>query len=121
VLPALERRAPRRRSRRSWRNWEPISRIALAFTIASLLWYYVLTLENPSGSATFTRAPLTMRGLDNNLSLGNDPGTVTITVQAPQDVLARLRASDFTATVDLSGRGPGSYRLPVNVAAPNEH
>jgi YbbR domain-containing protein len=120
AVPALQRRAPRRRTRRSWRNWEPISRVALAFTIASLLWYYVLTLENPSGAATFTRAPITTRGLDNNLSLSNDPGTVTITVQAPQDVLTRLRASDFTATVDLTGRGPGSYRLPVNVVGPND-
>jgi YbbR domain-containing protein len=117
AVPALPRK-PRPRPRRTWAGWERLSRLLLAFTIASLLWVYVLNLENPSGSSTYSRIPVVARGLDKNLSLGNDLGSVTITAQAPADVLSGLRSSDFTAYIDLAGKGPGTYRVPVQVAAP---
>jgi YbbR domain-containing protein len=119
AVPALPRK-PRPRPRRTWVGWERLSRLLLAFTIASLLWMYVLNLENPSGSSTYSRIAVVARGLDKNLSLSNDLGNVTITAQAPADVLARLRSSDFTAYIDLAGKGPGTYRVPVQVAAPSD-
>ena len=105
-------------ARRLWPGWERISRLVLAFVIASLLWFYVLNLENPASSANYNRIPITPHGLTGNLSLANELGNVTITVGAPADVLARLSAGEFAATVDLTGRGAGTYRLPVDIALP---
>ncbi|HMA34226.1 MAG TPA: CdaR family protein [Chloroflexia bacterium] len=119
AVPGLPRARPSRlRPGRAWRGWERLTRLFLAFTIALLLWLYVLNLENPAGATTFSRIPVTTHGLGNNLSLGLDLGTVTITAQAPQDVLSHLQAADLVAYVDLAGRGPGTYQLPVVVAPP---
>jgi len=110
---------PRRSlARRLWPGWERISRLILAFLIAALLWFYVLNLENPAGSANYNRIPITPRGLAGNLRLANELGTATITVGAPADVLARLSATDFVTAVDLTGRSAGTYRVPVEVVPP---
>ncbi len=109
------RRSP---AHRLWPGWERLSRLGLAFVLAALLWFYVLNLENPAGNTSFNRIPITTRGLGTNLSLATDLGTTLITAGAPADVLARLRAADFAATVDLSGRGPGTYLMPVTVVPP---
>jgi YbbR domain-containing protein len=104
---------------RRWRpGWEPLSRLGLAFALAALLWIYVLDQENPAISATYNNIPVTPHGLGSNLNVANDLGTATVTVRAPGDVLARLQAANFQATLDLTGRGAGTYRLPVAVVPP---
>lgn len=101
-----------------WPGWERLSRLALAFVLAALLWIYVLDQENPAIRTTFTNIPITLHGLGPNLNSANDLGTATVIVHAPGDVSSRLQAGNFQATIDLSGRGAGTYRLPVVVVPP---
>ncbi|MGI8587240.1 MAG: CdaR family protein [Chloroflexia bacterium] len=104
---------------RSKIQWEPATRLLMAFVIASLLWFYVLNSENPAASTTYPSVPVVPRGLDKNLSIINDLGTAAVSASAPQDVLSRLTGTDFNPTVDLTGRGPGTYSIPVQVSPPS--
>lgn len=43
------------------------------------------------------------------------PSTITVLLTGPQPVLDRLRPEDISASVDLTGLGPGRYDRPVTV------
>ncbi len=58
-----------------------------------------------------------------NLAAGldgfTDPGSVTVTVVGPANVLATLPAEQVIASVDASGRGAGTYTLDVAIKLPS--
>lgn len=58
-----------------------------------------------------------------NLAAGvdgsTDPGSVTVTVAGPANVLATLPAEQVIASVDASGRGAGTYTLDVAIKLPS--
>jgi YbbR domain-containing protein len=60
-------------------------------------------------------APVTVKNLGANLADVVTPASVTVTVKGP---LSRLTGLDIAPTVDVAGRGPGTYILPVQVSAP---
>lgn len=70
------------------------------------------------GTAT-TRVALSVLGVPPTLQPGNLPSFVQVVVAGPAPTLQDLKPTDFTATIDLSGRGPGTYTVPVRVAAPD--
>lgn len=62
-------------------------------------------------------APVTVKNLGANLAEVVTPASVTVTVKGP---LSRLTGLDIEPTVDVAGRGPGTYILPVQVSAPTD-
>lgn len=62
-------------------------------------------------------APVTVKNLGANLAEVVTPASVTVTVKGP---LPRLTGLDIQPTVDVAGRGPGTYILPVQVSAPTD-
>ncbi len=117
-VPAL----PARTGRALWRRirWERVSRFLLAFTMAVLLWFYVMGLENPAESAVFPNLPITVRGLTTDLDVRTTLGTATVSVRAPQDVLGRIHAGDFQIYVDATGLAPGTHRIDVQAQHPGD-
>ena len=90
------------------KSWERTSRFLLAFTMAVLLWFYVMGLENPAESAVFPNLPITVRGLTTDLDGRTTLGPATESVTAPKDVLGRTQAGDLRRPGDATGRAPGS-------------
>jgi YbbR domain-containing protein len=99
---------------------ERVSRFLLAFIMAVLLWFYVMGLENPAEAAVYPNLPIEVRGLTTDLDVRATLGTATISVQAPQDVLARIHAGDFQVYVDATGLAPGTHRVDVHIQHSND-
>jgi YbbR domain-containing protein len=64
--------------------------------------------------------PIEVTGLDPDLTASVDPETIDISISAPAPRLAELSGEDITATVDLSGLGPGVYTLTPEIAVPDD-
>ena len=90
-----------------------IGRIVLSVVLAILLWFYVLTLTNPTSSTLFTDLPVDIRGIGNQLKVVNTIPPVNANVSAPQSVLASLGKSDINPYVDLTGLPEGVHEVPV--------
>jgi YbbR domain-containing protein len=61
--------------------------------------------------------PISVRGLAPDLKATLSPDAVNVTLNGP---LPRLKDLSLRAVVDVTGQGPGSYILPVQVATPND-
>lgn len=61
--------------------------------------------------------PITLKGLSPGLTATLSPDTVNVTLNGP---LPKLKDLNIRAVVDVTGQGPGSYILPVQVATPND-
>ncbi|MDQ5852375.1 MAG: CdaR family protein, partial [Chloroflexota bacterium] len=63
--------------------------------------------------------PVSPTGLSAGLIPTADPPAIQITLAGPFDQLSQLNSDEVVPTVDLSGLGPGSYVLPVEIAVPD--
>lgn len=63
-------------------------------------------------------APVTVAGLAAGLQFGVAPPTVELTLAGTSQALATLSQTPLRAVVNVSGLGPGVYRLPVSVELP---
>lgn len=90
----------------------------------------VALLEPRDANVTITVVPLTgtrpfpvvavqATGLAPDLSATPEPRTISIVVSGQVALLSSLAADQVTATVDVTGRGPGVHELDVVVRAPN--
>ncbi|TFE19614.1 YbbR-like domain-containing protein [Cohnella luojiensis] len=71
-----------------------------------------------SATRTLEGLPITLSGLGQGLKATiTDPSTgkADITIQGAPAILDRLRPGDVDVIADLSGRGPGTYSIPLNV------
>ncbi len=63
-------------------------------------------------------APVTLAGLAPGLQASVNPPALELTLAGTSQALATLSQSPLRAVVDVSGLGPGGYRLPVRVDLP---
>lgn len=94
-------------------------RVILSILLAFLLWFYVVSLENPSQTTVFNDLNVEVRGLTPGLKLVNPVSPVDVTVQAPQNVLGFLRPADVRPYVDLTGISSGVRTIPVQADVRN--
>ena len=66
---------------------------------------------------TLQDQPVRLRSLDANLVARPMPSGISIILRGSKEGLARVRADNITAFVDLAGLGPGDYSLGVQVDA----
>lgn len=82
-----------------------------------------VTVIQLSGTRPFPLVAVQTTGVGTGLSAETDPTTVSVVVSGSAAALAALGPTDVTATVDATGKGPGSYpadvvlKLPAGVTA----
>ncbi len=79
-----------------------------------------LTVVALTGTRPFPLVAVQPRNVGAGLVATLDPSTVEVVVSGTVPTLAGLSASAVAATVDVAGRGPGTYVLDVAVAVPAE-
>ena len=99
--------------------WHPFRNLGwkvLALLIGTALWFTV------SGDLAIERAiddrPVIMKNTGSGVQAVLMPSHVTITVRGSREELGTLQDNQVTALVDLTGLGPGQYKLPVHVDTP---
>lgn len=68
------------------------------------------------GSLTVGFRPVEVIGLGPGLTAQVSPVTVDVILSGPLPALDSLRASDVRVSVDVSGRGPGTYQLTPTIS-----
>ena len=99
--------------------WHPFRNIGwkfLALLLGTALWFTV------SGDLAIERAindrPVVMKNTGAGVQAMVMPSRVTVTVRGSREELGTLQDNQVTVLVDLTGLGPGTYKLPAHVDTP---
>lgn len=96
-----------------------IPTLLLSFVLAVAVWISAVTSTDPTEERIFPRpVNLEIVGLDPAMILtSNESRQVTLRLSAPRSVWEQLNTSTapIRALVDLSGYGPGTYTVPVQI------
>jgi YbbR domain-containing protein len=77
-----------------------------------------ITVIPLSGTRPFPVVAVQVTGIASGLAGDTDATTVSVVVAGPSATLATLGITDVTATVDATGKGPGSYPADVVLKVP---
>ncbi|MFR0941435.1 MAG: CdaR family protein [Butyricicoccus sp.] len=94
----------------------------LSLALSIVLWAVVMDVDNPERNMRFDDVPVRISGASQlkaatglELIEGEDT-TVTVSLRGQSKSVGEVRASQITATVDISGLTEANeYDLPVNV------
>lgn len=89
----------------------------LALILASLAWVVAVEEEDPTVEESYSQPiPITLLDLPKGMLIMNEfTEQVMVTIRAPRSVWDSLQVDDFTATIDLTGLGPGTYQATVQL------
>ncbi len=101
------------------RWFDDLGMVLLALVLAIVVWIVAMQEQNPIEQDVFQDAiPVEVRNQQPRTTFL--PTTfderVQLTVRAPRSIWRDLRADQFTAWVDLAGKAPGDYEVPVGAA-----
>jgi YbbR domain-containing protein len=98
-----------------------LGNLALAFTLAVLVWVVAERQANPSSEKTFRNPiPITLQNLPAGMiTYEASADEALVTVSTPDSVWNTINPEQVTAWVDLSGQVSGTLDLPINVTVPN--
>lgn len=106
------------RARGSFRNNVGMWLLALGLSVG--LWVLVSNEQNPPKTDTFpSDIPVKPVNVPQNLDILGGVEPVRVRITAPLDLWSRLSASNFKATADLSGAGPGVQEVVVRAESTN--
>ena len=95
--------------------------ILIAFAISLSLWAFLFVRSNPTNSQTKSGI-LVVKNLATNLVVVDETGrrqttfpVIEAKIFAAQSAFGQLPAAGLTFYVDVAGKGPGEYALPVYV------
>lgn len=79
------------------------------------------SVEPVETSLTISRVPVVITGLASNLNVEISPDIVDILISGPLPVLDVLKSQEIKITIDLTGKGPGTYQItpPVLIDDPD--
>lgn len=97
--------------KRIFRNWT--AKIVCLF-LAAGLWVYVGTGQASIGNFP-GRIPLEINNVPQGLVAVTDIDNVSLKIVAAANIWKNLGAGSFSASIDLTGLGEGTYEMPVNV------
>jgi YbbR domain-containing protein len=91
----------------------------LALILASFAWIVAVEAEDPTIEEPYPHPiPITPPELPQGMLTMNEfAAQVMVTIRAPRSVWDSLQVDDFTATIDLTGLGPGTYKVPVQLTS----
>lgn len=93
--------------------------LVLAFILALVIWANAVREADPMETVSY-QLSLQIVPRPNGLLLSTPPGTVLVTLSAPQSVLASFSPADLTAVIDLSGSQLGIAEVPVEITGQPE-
>jgi YbbR domain-containing protein len=70
-------------------------------------------------SITISR-PIRFQGLEPGLSVTLSPAFVDVILSGPAPIIWSLKPADIDVYLDLTGKGPGTYKMTPEVNKPNE-
>ncbi len=91
-----------------------------ALTLAIAAWAYLRLTPNPIIAARFVQqfsVPITTTGLGNDRVASFTEKQAVVSVVVPRGGAA-IRPDEIRAVLDLEGRAPGVYNVPIQVIAP---
>lgn len=100
------------------RNNAGLKLLSLALAIGA--WAY-LHVANPAIAARFDQQlsiPIATTGLAQDETARFTDKQVLVTIVAPRDSTTPVRPDDLRAVLNVGGRGPGVYSIPVSVVGP---
>jgi YbbR domain-containing protein len=102
--------------------WNNLSSIVLALLLAVAVWVAATLQADPFDEREFATVPVTLLNQpENTIVFEGDSPRVSVQARAQQSVLLELTASDFVATMDLTGVEPGiATSVPISVTTSNE-
>ena len=95
-----------------------LATLLLSIVLALAVWWIAIDQENPLVVQDFgERVPVSVLGLGENLVVVEDLSSeaVRLRLRAPRNSWQDLSLSDFRATLDLTGLGPGEHDVTVQV------
>jgi YbbR domain-containing protein len=114
----LSRTRPATRSARTEFLIPDIATLVLSAVLALAVWWIAIDQENPLVVQAFgERVPVSVLGLGEDLVIVEDLSSeaVRLRLRAPRNSWQDLTVSDFRATLDLAGLGPGQHDVIVQV------
>lgn len=94
-----------------------VIRLVLSVSIATLLWGWISTVDDPEDTIVFANVPIEVPALSGNRDVVTEPQQATVTVTAPRSVVNDIRRSEVIATLDLSRISEaGTYNVPVEAS-----
>ena len=100
---------------------ENIVTMIFCVVAAFCIWLYVMSVDSPTATETYTAVPVTIIGAeDTRLSaLSGTDQVIEVRLKGRKTILNTLKAEDIEASVDVSGvTTPGKGRYAVTVEAP---
>jgi YbbR domain-containing protein len=97
---------------------ENLSTVIMSVLLALIVWFFAIDQENPLIRQEFDQpVPVEVLGLADGTQTLQDltKRNVFLTLRAPQSTWQNISPTDFSAYIDLSGRGPGSWEVPIIV------
>ncbi|MDI3257754.1 MAG: CdaR family protein [Kyrpidia sp.] len=73
----------------------------------------------PGKTSTMSQVPVKVVGLPPGAGAAVKPSTVNVTLRGAASHITAMKSSDVAATVDVTGKEPGTYSLPVTVQVPS--
>ncbi|NLF00056.1 MAG: hypothetical protein GX601_03675 [Anaerolineales bacterium] len=91
--------------------------MVLALILSVLAWLVAVESEDPTRTGRFPQSVgVALEGLSPEMVLLKDfDKSVQITLRTTESVWQNLSADDFTVTADVSGLGPGTHQVPLQV------
>lgn len=106
---------------RTWFNGVTLWRAFFALVLASMLWAWVSTTEDPDVSRRISGLSLSPTNERPDLVILNraELPTVAVDVRGPRSRINQLAPTDLKAELDLAGvTDPGLKRLPISIQTP---
>lgn len=75
----------------------------------------IASIDPIESSLTISKIPIIATGLGVGLNVKISPEVVDVLLSGPLPVLDVLKSQDFQITINLDGKGPGTYQLTPNV------
>ena len=93
-----------------------VVRLLFSLAIATVLWGWISTVEDPEDTIVFASVPIQVPALNSNLEVVTEPQQAKVTITAPESVATDISRSEISALLDLSEvHQSGSYTAPVDV------
>lgn len=78
-----------------------------------------VVIQEVGVSQTLSDQQVTVNGVGKGLNVRVDPGSIKVTIDAPPDVLKRIKPGDVKVAVDVRQLGPGVYELRPDITLPS--
>lgn len=97
-----------------------VLRFLLSLAIAAFLWGWVTQMTDPIITRNYREMEIIHNTLDDSMIMVTTLPTAVVSVQGPESEFDELNRADLTVALDTSSvSGPGEYRLPIVVQAPD--